>query len=192
MNGIENITKRISDEAEKNATQIIARAREEARAICEEYTQRSEEMKNSLTERGEKSAKEREERLRGTHDLEARKAMLGKKQELISRAFDMAVNKLESSEGDERAGILATLALRAANGGEGEIILPAADKAKLGAKILAKCAENKNITISDETREISGGLILRDGSAEVNCTFRTLVNELRDELSREVADILFG
>ncbi len=192
MNGIENITKRISDEAERNAAQIIARAQEQARVICEEYRQKSEEIKNSLTERGEKSAKEREERLRGTHDLEARKAMLEKKQELISRAFDMAANKLESSEGDERAEILATLALRAANGGKGEIVLSAEDKAELGAKILEKCSENKNITISDETRELGGGLVFREGSAEVNCTFRTLVTELRDELSREVADILFG
>lgn len=192
MNGIENITKRISDEAEKNAAQIIARAQEEARVICEEYRQKSEEIRHSLTERAEKNAKEREARLRGTYELEARKATLEKKQELISLAFDRAANKLESSEGDERCEIFAKLALRAANGSKGEIILSASDKSKLGAGILAKCAANKNITLSDETREMGGGLVFRDGSAEVNCTFRTLVAELRDELSREVADILFG
>ena len=72
------------------------------------------------------------------------------------------------------------------------MILSKEEKAKIGEKILKKTAENKNITLSDETRDIGSGLILRDGASEVDCTFRTLVMQLRDGMSREVADVLFG
>lgn len=192
MNGIENIIKRIEDEAKAQAEQIMAQAESDADAVRKEYEKKAEEKKKAITERGKKNADERASRLSGIAGLEARKQSLAKKQELISRAFDAAVKKLEALSDDERADALASLALRAANGGSGEIILSASERAAIGDKIIAKCAANKAVTLSQETREIESGFIFRDGSAEVNCTFRTLVDEQRDALSREVADILFG
>ena len=48
-----------------------------------------------------------------------------------------------------------------------------------------------NLTLSQESRPIKGGLILSDGDVEVNCTFETLVRLQRGELEREVAKVLF-
>lgn len=192
MNGIENITKRIAEEAEKEALRIIEEAEKEAAAIRDEYTKKSEEIKVSILQRGKKSADEREARLSGSAELEARKITLAKKQELISLAFDAAAKKLGSLSDDERADVIARLALTAAAGGRGEIILSKADRDTIGSKVLARCAENKNIKLSEETREIGGGFVLRDGMSEVDCAFSSLVTELRDGMSREAADILFG
>ena len=192
MNGIENIIARISEEAEKSAAQIIRRAEEEARAITEEYKAKSDAIKREISERGQKTADERMARISGAGELDARKAALARKQELISDAFEAAVKKLESLDDAERVKVLVRLALSAADGGPGEIILSKRDSASIGEKVLSGCSENKNITLSDETREIGGGLILRTGKAEVNCSFRALAFELRDELSIAVADILFG
>ena len=192
MNGIENITKRIADDAEKEALKIISEAEKEAEAVRKEYAKKGEDIRNAIIERGKKSASERESRLCGVAGLEARKTSLAKKQELISRAFDAAIKKLSDLSDDERADALAALALRAADGGKGEIILSASERAAIGDKIIAKCAANSGITLSAETREIGGGLILRDGASEVNCTFEALVYGQRDTLGREIADILFG
>lgn len=192
MNGIENIIKRIADEAEKNAAEIISRAEAEAAEIRADYDKKCAEKKEEIIARGESVAKEREDRLRGSLELAARKELLSKKQELISRAFDAAKKKLDSLSGDELTVTLSALALRAANGGAGEIILSPETRRACGEKVLEACAENKNIRLSPETREIGGGLILRDGTSEVNCSFAALVESLRDELSREISDILFG
>ena len=192
MNGIENIIKRIADEAEKNAAEITARAEAEATEIRAEYDKKCAEKKAEIIARGESVAKEREDRLRGSFELAARKELLSKKQELISRAFEAAKNKLESLSGDDLVKTLSALALRAANGGAGEIILSPKTRRECGEKVLAACSENKNIRLSLETREIGGGLILRDGTSEVNCSFAALVESLRDELSRKISDILFG
>ena len=47
------------------------------------------------------------------------------------------------------------------------------------------------LTLSQDTRNIQGGLILSDGEIEMNCTFETLVRLQREQLEREVARTLF-
>ena len=47
------------------------------------------------------------------------------------------------------------------------------------------------LSLGEETREISGGLILRQGNVEVNCAFETQLRFLREELTAQVAHILF-
>lgn len=47
------------------------------------------------------------------------------------------------------------------------------------------------LTLSQETREMAGGLILKDGNVEVNCAFETQLRVLREEMAAEVAGILF-
>ena len=47
------------------------------------------------------------------------------------------------------------------------------------------------LTLSPETGDFSGGLKLRDGSVEVNCTVDTLLSLSRNRLDAEIAAILF-
>lgn len=191
MNGIENIVKKIASDASARADAIAARAREEASKTEAEYKSRADAETSAIIENGRKNSAEREKRLGGVARLEAKKRVLAKKQELISEAFDLTEKKLESLPDDERAKTLAQLALSAADGDGGEIILSASERGKIGGKILEYTAENKKITLSDETRNISG-LILKNGKTETNCTFSSLVGSMREEMSVEIAEILFG
>ena len=56
------------------------------------------------------------------------------------------------------------------------------NKTKIGQAMLA---------VSEETRDISGGFILKDGRIEVNCTFDALVRAEREQTVGEVAKLLF-
>ena len=47
------------------------------------------------------------------------------------------------------------------------------------------------LTLSQETREMDGGLILREGNVEINCAFETQLRLLRGSMAAEVAGILF-
>ena len=80
---------------------------------------------------------------------------------------------------------------------------PSAAKEMKGSKagdILSKVVTGANaliqgtalLTLSGETREIAGGLILRDGNVEINCAFETQLRVLRDSMAAEVAAILFA
>lgn len=192
MNGIENIIKKIADDAASESEKILSDARAEAEAILSGYKEKVAEKKADADARAALRAEENRLRLVGGYRLDERQKTLAKKQELISAAFDAAYEKLVALRGDERADVLARLALRAANGESGEIILSAEDKASFAGELSKKISENAGLKISDEVRPISGGLILRRGATEVNCTFYALVSEMREAMSREVADILFG
>ncbi len=48
------------------------------------------------------------------------------------------------------------------------------------------------LTLSQETREITGGLILKDGNVEVNCSFETQLRTLRETMAAEIAGVLFA
>lgn len=66
---------------------------------------------------------------------------------------------------------------------------------KVGKAVTAATAAAKGaaaLTLSQETRPIQGGFILREGKVEVNCAFETLVRLQRTEMAGEVAKALFG
>ena len=48
------------------------------------------------------------------------------------------------------------------------------------------------LSLADETGDFAGGLILRRGSVEANCTVELLVELSRNELSARVAELLFA
>ena len=48
------------------------------------------------------------------------------------------------------------------------------------------------LTVSGQTRPIRGGFILSDGEVEVNCSFETLVRMQREQMERQVAELLFA
>ena len=47
------------------------------------------------------------------------------------------------------------------------------------------------LTLSEQTRPMRGGFIMADDNVEVNCTFETLVRMQREQLERDVANVLF-
>ena len=47
------------------------------------------------------------------------------------------------------------------------------------------------LTMAEETRPMAGGLILRDGRVETNCSFEALIRLQQGALSAEVAKVLF-
>ena len=63
------------------------------------------------------------------------------------------------------------------------------DKVVTGASAIL--AGTGMLTLAEETRPIKGGIILSDGDVETNCTFETLVRLQRENISGEVAKILF-
>lgn len=50
---------------------------------------------------------------------------------------------------------------------------------------------NAQLTLSERTAPMRGGLILADGAVEVNCAFETLIRLAKADLSAQVAKVLF-
>lgn len=62
---------------------------------------------------------------------------------------------------------------------------------KVATAVTAIAKGTAMLTVADETRPMAGGLILRDGPVETNCSFEVLLRLQRDALAAEVAKVLF-
>ena len=190
MNGIEKITGRIDADAQAEADRILAGAREKAAAVAAKYRAQADAETASLAARSEKHAKEREERLISSSQMEARKTELAARQTLVEQAFDLALEKLCAMSDAQYTEVVAALLTQAAPDGEGQVIFAPEERARIGAAAVEAANRqlgNGKLTLSEETRPLKGGFILSKGNIEVNGTFETLVRLQKAETAGAVA-----
>ena len=177
MEGIEKITARIIEDAEREIAQMQRENEEKINALTAEAQAVAEQESLELLTRGRRAAEERRERLSSSAAVECRKMELAAKQELLNEAFAAAV---EEAEGGEK------------------MILSPQDASEIGPEVvllantaLREAGKPGKLTLSAEPRSIPGGFILSHGDVELNCAFDTLVRLQREKLEKEVAAILF-
>ena len=194
MNGIERITQRIGAEAQAEIDRVLGEARAEAEKIAARYKAQADAEAADLETRNKKAAAEREERLAGTAQMEARKAALAAKQEMVEKAYGLALQKLCSLPEEKYTAVLAELLIQASSTGKEEVIFSDKDRRKVGKAAVEKANKDggKKLTLSGETRSIQGAFILRSENVEVNCAFDTLVRLQKAETAGEVVKKLFS
>ena len=195
MNGIEKITARIKKDAGAEAEAIRREGEERAASIRAGYKAQAEENAKAAAQAGKEAAKRQEERLVSAAQMDAKKLLLAAKQACIDEAFDKAQEKLLALPDGEYAELLAKLAVKAAKTGKEEILLSAKDRKRVGEQVVAKAnalGKFMALTLGKETRDMAGGLILRDGSVEINCAFETQMRGLRESMASDVAALLFA
>ena len=204
MNGIEKITGQIDADVQKEIDAALDQARAQAQEIEDRYASQAQTQAEAIRRKGEQDAALRQERLVDVAKLEARKTILAAKQELVGQAFDLALKKLLELPDQEYISLLAKLAVSASRTGREQVILSQKDRSRYGKQavtmandMLAKKAGPRAaqtdgmLTLAEESRPMAGGLILRDGRVETNCSFEVLIRLQRGALSAEVAQVLF-
>lgn len=198
MKGTEKIIAHIRADGDAEAKKIIDAASKQAEE------KRAESFKAALSEYEklmQAGNAECEDILSGSRriaEMEAKNSVLSVKQEMISAAFDAAREEIVNMPRDKYTQFLARMAAEAAVSGMEEIVLNARDKAEVG-KAVCKAANELlsakgtpgKLTVSEETADISGGVIVRFGGIETNCSIDALIRQRRSGLSTEVAAALF-
>ncbi len=199
MNGIEKISARLVADAEAEIAALNEETKQKCDELRAEYEQKAQAEYQSRMAEGVKAAETRAQRLGSAAEMEAKKSILAFKQEMVAKAFDEAAEKLANLPEAQYVQFLASQAAAAAATGKEELIFNARDKSAVGAAVaeaanalLAQKGVKGALTVSGETREISGGVIVRQGNIEVNCAVETLVQLRRSELASQVAEILFA
>lgn len=194
MNGIETIIQRLNTDAKAETDALLDKARQDAAAITARCQAQADKETADLAARNQRAAAEREERLVSAAQMEARKTILATKQAVMEEVYDKALEKLRSLPQDRAVEVLASLLNEAAPQGKGEVLFSAQDRETAGrAAVDAANAQNGGrLTLSNETANIPGGFILRNGSIEVNCAYDTLIRLQKTETAGQVARQLFG
>jgi V/A-type H+-transporting ATPase subunit E len=118
---------------------------------------------------------------------------------MISRAFDIAMQKLSVLPEKDYVALLARLASEASSTGDETVVLSLKDHKACGEEVLKsanefleKAGKKNNLTLSEETGAFDSGLMLKSGKVETNCTLDAILRLCKEDLAPEVAAVLFS
>ena len=199
MKGTEKIIEHIRSDAQAQADAILARAEEQCAAIRADYDAKAKDSYSQRLRAGVKACEDRVDSMDRIARMEAKKGVLTLKQEMVSASFALAQQKLVDLPEPDYVALLARLAGEASVTGSEEILLNARDRAAVGEAVvkaantwLEEAGKPAALRLAKGEGDFAGGLILRRGSIEVNCTAELLVELQRGEMAAELAEILFA
>lgn len=199
MKGVEKITERILAEANEAADNAKSEAEAKAKEILEEFEGKAKQNYEQLVANGRIEAAAAAERKVRTAKLQAKKDILGTKQEFIDRAYTIAQESILALPEDEYVSLLAKKACEASVSGEEAVILNEDDRSALGQKVveaanalLAAAGKKASLVLSDETANMTGGLFLKQNDVSVNCSIDSIIGTFREDMDIEIAKVLFG
>lgn len=198
MNGIDRITASIEQDAVAEIEEIRSETEAKCREIKEKYELQAQEEYWAIVKQGMRDCESRVERLGSTAEMEAKKAVLAMKQSMVSKVFEMAIDRVCALPEQEYVDFCARQAAKAASSGVEELVFNARDKGAVGKKV-AKAANDLleergvpgKLTVSSDTRDIRGGVIVKLGDIEANCAVEAIASTYRSEMASEVANALF-
>ena len=195
---VEKITEKILSDATEQAGGIEKEFAERIEQIRERRDRQIEEIRSRAQEEAQRRAEDRFQKDIATAELEIRKEMLARKQELIGQVFARARERLLEMKGTERREFLLQLLLRTVERGDEEVIVSLQDEALIDKTFLEeanrqldKDGRKGRLQLSGERRDLPGGFVLRRSKQEINCSLGALIHSVRQELEPDVAGRLF-
>lgn len=199
--GTDKIVSSIMSEAQGKADIIMQEANAEIATINADAEKTAESEKNKILENGKKQSDMRYQQIISEAKMNARRAELGAKEEVIEAAFDKATDDLKdiaSSGSEEYDDSLTKIIKEAVDeiGGKDLIIqLNEADTNKFKSQL----DSSSTFQIDDvkfqlgEPIDTIGGVIVKtkNGDIEVNNTIESRLDRFKSVLRSEVADVLF-
>lgn len=221
MNGLDKITDRILAAAKEEADGILAAAQTECNRISSGYATRAAQIKSELSDKAEREGTDIVARAKSAAANQKRNLLLETKSKLVDDAFDTTLESILAMNDEKYTallvGLLSAAVLEQIEAeeisrelyGEEEAMEPACYEVLLNTRDRARCGEAlieqtkrklgtkvakeklDRLNLSEKTVSIDGGMILRYGDIESNCTLSLLFAQLREELEVEVSRALF-
>ena len=219
MTGLEKVIARIIADAEADAKRILAEADAECDAIRTQYDAATKAERDRLRERADRECEALITRAKSSAAMAKRNAVLEARARLVDEAYATAEKEIRTLTEEKYLDLLLTMlrgSLRRQLDGEREIrevygeevtplqyevILNRTDRERYGKRLLdmlGRSAVGKlrsedvaRVVLATDTAAIEGGLILRCGSVESNCSFEVLFAEVRRATEIKVSHVLF-
>lgn len=198
MDGIDKIIERIAADAEAEAKALRDGAEKEVEERRRAALSAMEKETKAILAEGQRKADAYEARLVDTARLEERKKRLAVKQELVEKAFQRALMQFAAMPEEEYAEFLSRLCCEAAVSGKEQVLLSPKDREKYGQRVvdaanglLKEAGKTAELTLSGVSREMAGGVVLKEGDIETNGSLEALLQQNRDTAAADVAAVLF-
>lgn len=141
MEGIEKITARIAQDADAEIARLNQQTQEQIREMQDKAQAQADKERADILARGRRAADERLERLKSAAGMETRKLELAMKQEVLSQAFDQALDQLCALPDAEYVELLTRLVLEASSTGKEQLVFSPKDRARVGKQVVVAANE---------------------------------------------------
>ena len=221
INGLDKMIEKILSQAREEATRVLTEAETDCEQIRASYAERAERLRERMTDDAEREATDLIARAKAEAASKKQGLLMDTKSKLLDEVFESTFAQLRGMGGEAYLAILSGLLCTAFSEqiateqnnvpmyGEEElpppdryeVLLNSRDREQYGTALLAGCRTRlgaslpasvlTKLVLADQSVAISGGLILRCGNIEANCSFDPLFLQLREELETEVNHALF-
>ncbi|MBI4777349.1 hypothetical protein HY792_00265 [Candidatus Desantisbacteria bacterium] len=193
---LEDILHRIQKEAQQTVESIMAEAAKQTESIVAEAQKQADESRQNLWEGIKHQVEEERKRKLTMNRLECRKQLLQEKEIQIGNAFSGALDYLTSLSDTDYRYLVNKLLLSAVKPDDDKIAVVCVNKERqqLINKVLQEVNAKigSNLQLSSQEAAIKGGFILQYKKQELNCSFEAMLHNIREEITHDVAEILFG
>jgi V/A-type H+-transporting ATPase subunit E len=192
---IENILKRIEEETEAAAAEILRAAGTRAASIRGEGEQSGAKLREELESRARAKASDEERRLIVGEELELRKTSLERKREILGEVYAEARKRIENLPPDEYLKLISAFILKSAISGKEEIVVPTAQRSMFAGDFVGSLNRARGagaaFTVAEAPGEFAWGVVLREGQRRVDLTLGVIFRQLTERAESAVAGVLF-
>jgi len=189
--GLEDIKKKILSDAELQKKQIIDKAEKEAQNVIDEYKKKAEEYKKSILERAKEEGDGIKRGILIDAKMKVKSEILKKKREWLDKVYEEAKNKI--LESPYYKNWMKLKIKKAALSGDEKIVVSKEEEELNDIWLLSLNKDlSSKLTFADERGNFKGGVMIQTGEGSfIDLTLDTLINEMKEEMERELANILF-
>lgn len=219
MTGLEAITAQIISDAKEKARGILESARSDCEKAAKEYAERAEAIRTEIEERAITEGEDLIARAKSAAAMTRRNILMQAKAEMLNEAFEAAKKEICDTDYGKYRELLVALLFCAlieqtknekeslelgdevAEFDTFEVLMNAADRERFGEAVVEGarrvCSRRigtervQKLRLSNEVADIDGGLILRYGDVEANCSLSVLLSDTRRRLESRISSILF-
>lgn len=198
MKGTEKIIAHIENDAKAQAQAIIDEANRKAEEVRSAGEKAAQEAYDKLIREGKAECEAMLNRKIRMAEMEAKKEVLGAKQERVVETFAKSVSIICELPREEYAELFAKMAAKVSVSGTEEMYFCKNDKDECGQRIadranelLAAQGKVGKLTVAEEAVNICGGFVLIENGIELNCSAEMLVDRCHKNMVAEVANALF-
>lgn len=198
MNDINAILQKIAEDAKVQAAGIIETAQKNCESIKADYGKQAVQQEKEILSAAAAQAEAIRLRAASQSGIEQRNLKLEARRAAIDAAFEKAMETLCGMSDEKKVALYSEMAVQSVSG-DAAVIMNSAERASIGEAVI-KMASKKLVNerkvyklyIADDIGKFRGGIKLREGNIETNCTFEVLVSRAKEELEPEVARVLFA
>ncbi|HVP95239.1 MAG TPA: V-type ATP synthase subunit E family protein [Methanoregulaceae archaeon] len=191
--GLEAVVGEIRVKGQKEAEKIREETRGQVRQILETSQEKVEKIKTGVEESIEKQVRHLESQVLSAANLVVKRERLNAQKALLDDVYEKTLESLKGLPDSFHREALRSLLLKARQEiPEGIVHCNARDMQAL-EDIIAKEQELRGYTAGG-VKDIEGGVIVesRDGTLQIDFSYRTFLNQVWETGLKDASDILFG